>query len=246
MAHSFDVASFLAAHRSPSWLSALVIAIALAVALVLGVLAALGRGGYRGRRALTTESLRSGMQHLSARSAPASTLPVPGVRESDLSRSAVSSKNVATQSTGQTPVTSDPRQYAIAYATALFSYDTRTQDERAWTAVLTGGLDTSADVWAVNSQDLVNRTPPAAVWQTMTSSKQYATFAVTRAWVPELWMKYASQYPAGAAAVSVSGTQDVVWAGGSSEVPQAVTLLLLCPPYNDVCLVNRIAAQVLR
>jgi hypothetical protein len=80
--------------------------------------------------------------------------------------------------------TSDPQKYGIAYATALFSYDTRTQSEATWEAGLAAGLDTTADVRADNTEDLANRTLPAAVWQAMASSKQHATFAVTRVWVP--------------------------------------------------------------
>ena len=245
MAHSFGVVSFLAAHRRFVLLSALVIAIGLAVALVLGVSTVLGSEGHSSHRVSPTGLPGPGAQQLVARSVPAST-SAPGASGSDLLSSAVSPSNVATRYASQLPVTSDPRQYAIAYATALFSYDTRTQDEAAWTAGLTAGLDTAADVRAGNTEDLANRTPPTAVWQTMASSKQYATFAVAGAWVPKLWVQNASQYPVGAIAITVSGAQDVTWAGGSSEVPQSVTLLLLCPPYNDACVVNRIAAQVLR
>lgn len=244
LAHSFDVVSFLT-HRSLVWLSALVVAIALAVALVLGVLTAPGAGGHSGYRASPTGSSRPGAQQLAAGSALAST-PGPGAAESKVLSSGVSPSDVATRPAGELPLTSDPQQYAIAYASALFSYDTLTQSEVVWTAVLTAGLDTTADVRADNTEDLANRTPPTAVWQTMASSNQRATFAVTRAWVPQLWTQNASHYPAGATVITVSGTQEVAWTGGSSEVPQSVTLLLLCPPYNSFCVVNRIAAQVLQ
>jgi hypothetical protein len=98
--------------------------------------------------------------------------------------SGVSRSSVATRPAGDLPVTSDPQKYGIAYATALFSYDTRTQSEATWEAGLAAGLDTTADVRADNTEDLANRMPSAAVWQTMASSKQHATFAVTRVWVP--------------------------------------------------------------
>lgn len=144
------------------------------------------------------------------------------------------------------PRTSDPVRFAVAYATALFSYDTREQPEPAWTAELSAGLDQASDVHPDNLADLAARTPPAAVWQAMTTSDQHATFTLSRAWIPQLWKQNATAYPAGAAAVTVSGTQHVTWRGGTSDVPSSVTLLLVCPPLEDSCAVNRIATQVLQ
>jgi hypothetical protein len=144
------------------------------------------------------------------------------------------------------PLTGNPGVYAIAYAGALFAYDTRSQSEPAWAAVLTAGLDLTLDVHADNVADLADRTPPAAVWATMTGSSQRATYTAASASVPTLWTQNAAAYPVGAFAVTVAGTQHVKWNDGDSTAPQAVTLLLLCPPFNNSCVVNRIASQVLR
>ena len=151
----------------------------------------------------------------------------------------------ATGTGGELPVTGDSRSYAIAYAVALFSYNTQAQTEAAWIHVLASGLDPTPDVHPDNVADLDNRTPPSAVWATMTSSAQRATFAAASASVPTLWAQNAAAYPVGAFAVAVTGSQQVTWNGGASTAPQAVTLLLLCPPFNGACVVNRIAAQVL-
>jgi hypothetical protein len=139
----------------------------------------------------------------------------------------------------------DPRLFALAYATALFSYDTRDQDEPAWTATLTGLLDPTADVHTQNLGDVADRTPPVAVWAAMARSAQRATFAPTNAWVPQLWTRNASQYPPGADVVTVTGVQHVASTAGSSNVASSVTLLLICPPFNNSCVVNRITPQVL-
>ena len=218
-------------HRNLTLALLPVVALVTLIALVAGVFVALGATGRLPNRAgaLTSPSPPS----TSSADSPAVSTSTP--------------PDVTVPAAGNPPpATADPAAYATAYATALFSYDTRAQSEAAWTAALTAGLDPAADVHPDNIADLADRTPPAAVWATMTSSAQHATFAVTSAWVPKLWTENASAYPAGAAAITVSGTQQVSWSGGSSSVPQAVTLLLLCPPFNGSCVVNRIAAQVLR
>ena len=219
-----------------------VVALVVAVALIAAVFMALGATGRLRHRA--TAAAATGDVAVPA------TAVGPAATASSSTTSPVASRSAGAgtvRAAGNAlPATADPATYATAYATALFSYDTRRQSEAAWTAALTVGLDPAADVHPDNIADLADRTPPAAVWATMTSSAQHATFAVTSAWVPTLWTQNATAYPAGAAAITVSGTQQVVWSGGSSSVPQTVTLLLLCPPFNGSCVVNRIAAQVLR
>jgi hypothetical protein len=236
------VRNLLGAHRRLVLAVALPATVGLVVLVALAVFVALGATGhlhYAAHRVRTTTNRGQSLALAAAGSRPS-------VAESGLPASASSTSPTSTPNPVRLSITHDPRAYATAYATALFSYDTRRQSEAAWTAALTAGLDPAADVRPDNIADLADRTPPAAVWATMTSSAQHATFAVTSAWVPTLWTENAAAYPAGAAAITVSGTQQVSWSGGSSSVPQAVTLLLLCPPYNGSCVVNRIAAQVLQ
>jgi len=236
------VRNLLGAHRRLVLAAALPATVGLVVLVVLAVFVALGATGhlhYAAHRAPTTTNRGQSLAHAAAGSRPS-------VAESRLPASASSTSPTSTPNPVRLSITHDPRAYAAAYATELFSYDTRHQSEAAWTAALTAGLDPTADVHPDNIADLADRTPPAAVWAAMTSSAQHATFAVKSAWVPKLWTENASAYPAGAAAITVTGTQQVSWSGGSSSVPQAVTLLLLCPPFNGSCVVNRIAAQVLR
>jgi hypothetical protein len=226
----------------------LVVALVTISALLVGVVVALGATGLRSNRdaaptapgTLTAESGALPSAH--AFRSPA-LRRASGVGSPTASRS--TAPDVAVLAGNRLPRTTNPVTFALTYARALFSYDTRGQTESAWTAALTAGLDTTADVHLDNLADLADRTPPAPVWSTMTSSAQYATFTATRSWVPQMWTRNAAAYPAGAAAITVSGTQHVAWAGGSSDVPSSVTLLLVCPPLTSSCVVNRIPAQVL-
>ena len=213
----------------------------LLVVLVAGVFVALVATGYRPSAANPTSAAATTSRAASPgseRFASASIDPGPAPVSQ-------ASQDADTDSGSVLPRTSDAATFAAAYATALFSYDTR-EPEAAWAAFLSAGLDQASDVHTDNVADLAARTPPAPVWQAMTASGQRATFTLSRVWIPQLWKQNASAYPAGAAAVTVSGTQHVTWSGGTSDVPSSVTLLLVCPPLEGTCVVNRIATQVLQ
>lgn len=214
----------------------------LLVVLVAGVFVALVATGYRPPAAAPTSAAAATSRVASPgseRFASASIDPGPAP-------AAQASQDADTRATSALPRTSDAATFAAAYATALFSYDTRREPEAAWAASLSAGLDQTSDVHSDNVADLAARTPPSPVWQAMTTSGQYATFTVSKTWIPQLWKQNATAYPAGAAAVTVSGTQHVTWRGGTSDVPSSVTLLLVCPPLESTCVVNRIATQVLQ
>jgi hypothetical protein len=139
--------------------------------------------------------------------------------------------------------------FARRFATELFSYDTRVSTLADWSSPLLADLDLSPDVRGLNRADVQDRLPGAAMWRQMSAVAQRATFSATSAVVPAAWRDLESQVsgiPDGATAVTVDGVQHVVWRGGSSEVPVSVTLLLLCPPATDRCVVNRIPSQVSR
>ena len=240
--------NFFATHRNATRTLLLVVALVTISALLVGVVVAFGATGRASNRdaaptAPTMVTAGSGaLPSALAFGSPALT-PASAAGSPTASRS--TAPDVAVLAGNRLPRTADPVTFAVAYARGLFSYDTRGQTESVWTAALTAGLDTNADVHLDNLADLADRTPPAPVWSTMTSSDQYASFTPTRTWVPQLWTRNASAYPAGTAAITVFGTQHVVWAGGSSDVPSSVTLLLVCPPLTGSCVVNRIPAQVL-
>jgi hypothetical protein len=139
--------------------------------------------------------------------------------------------------------------FAHRFATELFSYDTRVSSLTDWWSALLADLDSSADVRDLNRADLQDRLPGAAMWRQMSAVGQRAMFTAASAVVPGAWRDIESQgsgIPDGATAVTVDGVQHVAWRGGSSEVPVSVTLLLLCPPATERCVVNRIPSQVSR
>jgi hypothetical protein len=139
--------------------------------------------------------------------------------------------------------------FARRFATELFSYDTRVSSLAGWSSRLLADLDSSADVRDLNRADLQDRLPGEAMWRQMSGVRQRATFTAVSAVVPSAWRDIESQgsgIPDGATAVTVDGVQHVAWRGGSSEVPVSVTLLLLCPPATERCVVNRIPSQVSR
>jgi hypothetical protein len=241
------VRNFFATHRTATRSLLLVVALVTIAAVLVGVVVALGVTGQRSSRdAAPTVTVTGEREALPSALAFGSPALMPARSAGSPTEPGSTTPDVAAPAaTNLLPHTSNPETFALAYARALFSYDTRSQTESAWTAALTAGLDTTADVHLDNLADLADRTPPAPVWFTMTNSTQYASFTATRSWVPQLWTRNAAAYPAGASAITVSGTQHVVWAGGSSDVPSSVTLLLVCPQLTSSCVVNRIPAQVL-
>jgi len=139
--------------------------------------------------------------------------------------------------------------FARRFASELFSYDTRVSSLTGWSSRLLADLDSSADVRDLNRADVQDRLPGAAMWRQMSAVGQRATFTAASAVVPGAWRDVESQgsgIPDGATAVTVDGVQHAAWRGGSSEVPVSVTLLLLCPPATERCVVNRIPSQVSR
>ena len=241
------MSDFVETHRHLVFAVVCLVGTGVVAALVLGVGSALGTVGHHAHAASGTVATTTSSQRAHQPDAPSPAIrPAPTITTPS---SAAPGRVLAAHVSGTDyvlPVTADPSAYATAYAGALFSYDTRSESEATWAAALTAGLDPTPDVHADNVADLADRTPPPAVWATMTGSAQRATYIATSASVPTLWAENTAAYPVGAFAVTVTGTQQVTWNGGASTAPQAVTLLLLCPPFNDSCVVNRIAAQVLR
>lgn len=127
---------------------------------------------------------------------------------------------------------------------ALHAYDTRfARDE--WRRRLLSRLGVAESSLA--AQDAERLIPDTAQWAQMAAVGQRASAAVGSAYVPALWRDTVAEHPGlpdGAVGVTVTGTQSVSWDGGSSRVPVAITLLLLCPPATERCVVSRITAQV--
>ena len=139
-----------------------------------------------------------------------------------------------------------PRAFAIAVATALYRYDTRSPRVTWRSAVFTAAGTPEGSAAAQDIDDVI---PDDAQWTDMAAVDQRASFLLGTAFVPTLWTQTVAQHPElpdGSVGFTVTGTQVVTWTGGTSRVPVAITFLLLCPPATDRCVVNRVLAQVAR
>lgn len=139
-----------------------------------------------------------------------------------------------------------PLGFARDAVIALHHYDTR-YPRTKWRRGLLSTLGTPDGSLGVGDVDRL--IPDAAQWAQMAQIGQRASATVSSAYVPALWRQTVLEHPElpdGAVGVTVTGTQLVTWAGGTSRVPVAVTVLLLCPPATGRCVVNRIAARVAR
>jgi hypothetical protein len=139
-----------------------------------------------------------------------------------------------------------PREFAISVATALYHNDTRSPRDTWLSALLTAAGIAERSAAAQDIDDVI---PDDAQWTDMAEVDQRASFTLGTVFVPTLWTQTVAQHPElpdGSVGFTVTGTQVVTWAGGTSRVPVAITFLLLCPPATERCVVNRVLAQVAR
>jgi hypothetical protein len=139
-----------------------------------------------------------------------------------------------------------PREFAVSVAKALYRYDTRSP-RVSWRSALLSAAGIAESSAA--AQDIDDAIPDDAQWTDMAAVYQRASFLLGTAFVPSLWTETVVQHPElpdGSVGFTVTGTQVVTWTGGGSRVPVAITLLVLCPPATERCVVNRVLAQVAR
>ena len=136
--------------------------------------------------------------------------------------------------------------FARDAAVSLNAYDTQVNHD-TWRRGLLSALGIASG--SRGEQDLDRLIPDEAQWAQMAAIEQRSSARVVHAYIPTLWtqtMREHPELPAGAAGITVTGVQLVRWEEGTSRVPVAVTLLLLCPPATERCMVNRITASVAR
>ncbi len=136
--------------------------------------------------------------------------------------------------------------FAGQVARALLGYDTGSSRARWRRAVLSLA---GAPEGSLGAHDIDLLIPDDGQWEQMAAVHQRATVTVRASYVPTLWTQTAAQHPElpdGSVGMTVTGTQLVTWDGGTSRVPVAVTLLLLCPPATQRCVLSRVLAQVAR
>ena len=137
-------------------------------------------------------------------------------------------------------------RFARDAAVSLNAYDTRV-DRDAWRRELLSALSIAGG--SPGERDVDRLIPDGAQWAQMAAIEQRSSARVVHASIPRLWtqtMREHPELPAGAVGVTVTGVQVVRWDAGTSRVSVAVTLLLLCPPATERCMVNRITAKVAR
>jgi len=140
----------------------------------------------------------------------------------------------------------NPFAFARHAVIELHRYDTRAERDD-WRRDLLATLGTAEG--SPGERDVDRLVPDAAQWAQMAAIGQRTSVAVASAYVPHLWQQTAREHPElpdGAVGVTVTGTQSVSWDGGSSRVPVAATVLLLCPPAVERCVVSRITTRVAR
>jgi len=145
------------------------------------------------------------------------------------------------------PHTSDPIAYAKAFATALWSYDTRTATQPQQLAGLRGWL-TDESKYA-DPDALAAQLPDPTLWSRMRDNGQHATGEAAEAHLPAAWQQAIGKDPtqltvAYIYAVTVTGKQTVTWAeGGRGAEDRAITLAVQCRPGRD-CALASIATTV--
>ncbi|MEU4300087.1 hypothetical protein [Kitasatospora aureofaciens] len=206
-------------------LGALVVA-----ALIAGLIARYAGGGHR-----APAPAASAAPATSPRTSASGTL-VPGTPAPSASATPSVSPVAAP------PHTTDPLAFAQAFATALWSYDTRTTTQsqqlaglRAW---MTGESE-YADLDAVASQ-----VPDPTLWDRMRDNGQWATGQAAEAHLPAAFQSAVAKDPtkltvAYLYAVTVTGTQSITWNdGGRGAEDRAITIAVQCRPGHDCALAS--------
>ncbi|WP_404868398.1 hypothetical protein ACI1MP_09955 [Kitasatospora griseola] len=145
------------------------------------------------------------------------------------------------------PHTSDPIKFATAFATALWSYDTRTATQPQQLAGLRGWL-TGESKYA-DPDALAAQLPDPVLWSRMRDNGQHAVGEAAEAHLPAAWQQAIGKDPtqltiAYVYAVTVTGKQTVSWNdGGRGAEDRAVTLAVQCRPGRD-CALASIATTV--
>ena len=129
---------------------------------------------------------------------------------------------------------------------SLNAYDTQVRRD-TWHRELLSALGIADG--SPGERDVDRLIPDEAQWAQMAAIEQRSSARVDNAYIPTLWTQTRGEHPelpTGAVGVTVTGVQLVRWDEGTSRVPIAVTLLLLCPPATERCMVNRITARAAR
>ncbi|WP_344215765.1 hypothetical protein [Kribbella sancticallisti] len=126
------------------------------------------------------------------------------------------------------PTTTDPREFAIAYARAIWTYDTTRHSYTDWQ----NAVSVYADPSSVAPQVATSLLPQWAEWEQLQQHKAHATTtAVTLEVTPELnAMPHRGQAPPGWHAYVVYGKQTVVTDTGTKFLDRQAAVAVVCTP----------------
>jgi hypothetical protein len=173
---------------------------------------------------------------------PSATTPASPTAHS----SAVPSATSKPPATGVLPVpprTSDPIAFGKAAAVALWSYDTRAYSQPELVAALHGWMTVEKKYADIASVDAI--VPSRVLWREMAANSQYATASAAEGHFPASFTQALQADPGAITAayvyaVTVTGHQQIVWAGaphGGSEA-RGITLAVQCRPATSCSLVG--------
>ncbi|WP_033820883.1 MULTISPECIES: hypothetical protein [unclassified Kitasatospora] len=204
------------------------------VALLAGLTARLAGGGHRTPSAANSPSSPS--TSATSTASPHGPSPAPSV-------GATPGVSVV----AAPPHTSDPIAYAKAFASALWSYDTRTATQPQQLAGLRGWL--TDETQYADPDALAAQLPDPTLWSRMRDNGQHAVGEAAEAHLPAAWQQAIGKDPtqltvAYIYAVTVTGKQTVSWLdGGRGAEDRAITLAVQCRPGRD-CALASIATTV--
>jgi hypothetical protein len=178
----------------------------------------------------------------SAASATGSATPTAGAAASPSA-----SVPVGKGSVPRPPRTTDPVVFGKAFAKVLWSYDTRTLSQpqqlaglKAWMT----GEKKYADWPSVTVQ-----VPTKELWTQLRANGQYATARISEGHIPAAFTAALNENPGAITtayvyAVTVTGTQSIVWDGdGAGAESRSITLAVQCRP-QERCALSGIAPGV--
>ncbi|MEU9074584.1 hypothetical protein AB0D22_07860 [Kitasatospora sp. NPDC048538] len=176
--------------------------------------------------------------------------PSPSVRSTP-SATASARPSAAATAAGATvarpPHTSSPTDFAAAFATTLWSYDSRRVTQQDFVSGLRLWL-TSESQYA-DGDSVAGQVPDPVLWSRMRDTGQTSTASGAAAHVPDAYTKAIERNPAALTqayiyAVTVTAKVNIAWdGGGRGAEDRAITLAVQCRP-GSYCALASIAPTV--
>jgi len=134
--------------------------------------------------------------------------------------------------------TTDPIEFAQDFTRVLWSYDTSTS-RTSYLASLSDWLTTEGQY--ADPASVTTQVPSEQVWAEMSAQHQHATATGLAGHIPAQFTQALNADPGELSvayiyAVTVTGTQHIVWAGGQGTEARSITVAVQCRPDQDCSL----------